>query len=57
MDSIQQALNDLKSGKMIIVVDDEKRENEGDLVMAAQFATTEAINFMTRPLEALFAYR
>lgn len=48
MDSIQQALNDLKSGKMIIVVDDEKRENEGDLVMAAQFATTEAINFMTK---------
>ena len=48
MDSIQQALNDLKSGKMIIVVDDEKRENEGDLVMAAQFATTEAINFMKK---------
>lgn len=48
MDSIQQALNDLKSAKMIIVVDDEKRENEGDLVMAAQFATTEAINFMTK---------
>lgn len=48
MDSIQQALNDLKSGKMIIVVDDEKRENEGDLVMAAQFATTETINFMTK---------
>lgn len=48
MDSIQQALNDLKNGKMIIVVDDEKRENEGDLVMAAQFANTEAINFMTK---------
>ena len=46
--SIQDAINDLKAGKMIILVDDEDRENEGDLCMAAEFATPEAINFMAR---------
>jgi 3,4-dihydroxy 2-butanone 4-phosphate synthase/GTP cyclohydrolase II len=45
-DSIEDALDDLKSGKVIVVVDDEHRENEGDLVGAAQFATPEMINFM-----------
>ncbi|WP_055075660.1 bifunctional 3,4-dihydroxy-2-butanone-4-phosphate synthase/GTP cyclohydrolase II [Pseudanabaena sp. 'Roaring Creek'] len=45
-DSIPDALNDLKSGRLIIVVDDENRENEGDLIGAAQFATPEMINFM-----------
>lgn len=44
--SIEEALEEIKSGRMIIVVDDEDRENEGDLVMAAQWATPEAINFM-----------
>ncbi len=44
--SIDEALLDIKSGKMIIVVDDEDRENEGDLVIAAQKATPESINFM-----------
>ncbi len=44
--SIEEALADIKVGKMIIVVDDENRENEGDLLMAAEFATPEAINFM-----------
>lgn len=44
--SIPEALEDLKSGRMIIVVDDENRENEGDLICAAQFATPQAINFM-----------
>lgn len=44
--SIQEAINDIKAGKMIVVVDDEDRENEGDLVMAASEATSEAINFM-----------
>lgn len=44
--NIEQALLDLKAGKMIIVKDDDDRENEGDLVMAAQFATPEAINFI-----------
>ncbi len=45
-DSITSAVEDLKAGKMIIVVDDEHRENEGDLVMAAEFCTPEALNFM-----------
>ncbi len=43
---IEQALEDLRAGKMIILVDDEDRENEGDLVMAAQSITPEAVNFM-----------
>jgi 3,4-dihydroxy 2-butanone 4-phosphate synthase/GTP cyclohydrolase II len=46
--SIESALEDLKNGKMVIVVDDEDRENEGDLIMAARHATPEAINFMTK---------
>lgn len=44
--TIEEALDDLKKGKMIIVSDDEDRENEGDLICAAEFATTENINFM-----------
>ena len=47
-DSIAAAITDIANGKMVIVVDDEDRENEGDLVMAAQFATPEAINFMIK---------
>ncbi len=46
--SIKEALVDIRSGKMIILVDDEDRENEGDLCMGAQFITPEAINFMAR---------
>ncbi len=46
LDSIADALADLRAGKMIIVVDDEDRENEGDFVMAADMVTPEAINFM-----------
>jgi 3,4-dihydroxy 2-butanone 4-phosphate synthase/GTP cyclohydrolase II len=46
--SIEEALKDLQEGKMIIVVDDEDRENEGDFIMAARFATPEAINFMSK---------
>lgn len=46
--SIEEALKELAAGKMIIVVDDEDRENEGDLVLAAEKATPEAINFMAR---------
>lgn len=45
-DSIIAAIDDLQQGKIIIVCDDEKRENEGDLVVLAEFATPEAINFM-----------
>jgi 3,4-dihydroxy 2-butanone 4-phosphate synthase/GTP cyclohydrolase II len=46
LDTIEAALADLKAGKMIIVVDDEDRENEGDFIMAAEVVTPEAINFM-----------
>ena len=46
--TVEQACADLQAGKMIILVDDEDRENEGDLVMAAQFITPEAVNFMLR---------
>lgn len=46
LDTIESALNDLRSGRMIIVVDDEDRENEGDFVMAAEMITPEAVNFM-----------
>src|SRR6059058_2832692 len=46
--TIEQALEDLRQGKMVVVCDDENRENEGDLTMAAQFVTPEAINFMRK---------
>ncbi|MEO2153027.1 MAG: bifunctional 3,4-dihydroxy-2-butanone-4-phosphate synthase/GTP cyclohydrolase II [Aquificota bacterium] len=46
--TIEEALEDLRQGKMIIVVDDPDRENEGDLVMAAEKVTPEAINFMAK---------
>jgi 3,4-dihydroxy 2-butanone 4-phosphate synthase/GTP cyclohydrolase II len=46
--TIEQALEDIKNGKMVILVDDEDRENEGDLTMAAQAVTPEAINFMAK---------
>ncbi len=45
-DTIDAALADLKAGRVIVVVDDENRENEGDLICAAQFATPDTINFM-----------
>ena len=48
MSTIEDALEELSCGRMVVVVDDEDRENEGDLVMAAQFITPDAINFMTR---------
>src|SRR5436190_4459872 len=44
--SIEEAIEDIRSGRMVVVCDDENRENEGDLTLAAQFATPEAINFM-----------
>lgn len=46
--TIEEAILDIKDGKMVIVVDDESRENEGDLVMAAAKVTPEAVNFMTK---------
>ena len=44
--TIEDAIEDVRRGRMVVVVDDENRENEGDLTMAAQFATPEAVNFM-----------
>ena len=44
--TIEEAIEDIRRGRMVVVCDDENRENEGDLTMAAQFATPEAINFM-----------
>ena len=45
-DTIEKALEDLRQGKVILCTDDENRENEGDLICAAEFATTENVNFM-----------
>src|SRR6266851_6661776 len=45
---VEKALDELRHGRMVILVDDADRENEGDLVLAAQFVTPEAINFMAR---------
>jgi 3,4-dihydroxy 2-butanone 4-phosphate synthase / GTP cyclohydrolase II len=47
-DAIEGAIADIRAGKMVVVLDDEDRENEGDLVMAAQLVTPDAINFMRR---------
>lgn len=43
---VEQALSDLRAGRMVLVIDDPDRENEGDLICAAEFATTENVNFM-----------
>ena len=51
--SIPDAANDIREGRMIIVVDDEDRENEGDLVCAAERVTPEIINFMARHARGL----
>jgi len=46
--SIEEAIQEIKAGRMVILVDDEDRENEGDLTMAAEAVTPEAINFMAK---------
>ena len=46
--TIEEAIDDIKNGKMVILVDNEDRENEGDLCMAAEYATPGAINFMAK---------
>src|SRR6476660_4198706 len=46
--TVEQAIADMKAGKMIIVADDEDRENEGDLICAAELVTPDMINFMIR---------
>jgi 3,4-dihydroxy 2-butanone 4-phosphate synthase/GTP cyclohydrolase II len=48
LSSIEEAVADIRQGRMVILVDDEERENEGDLTLAAEFVTPEAINFMAR---------
>ncbi|NOX61276.1 MAG: 3,4-dihydroxy-2-butanone-4-phosphate synthase [Chloroflexi bacterium] len=53
LNAIEEALRDLRAARPIIVVDDADRENEGDLVIAAQFATPEIINFMARKARGL----
>ena len=47
-DNIEEAIEDFKNGKMLIVADDEDRENEGDLICSAQMTTPDIINFMAR---------
>jgi 3,4-dihydroxy 2-butanone 4-phosphate synthase/GTP cyclohydrolase II len=51
--TIEEAIEEIREGRMVVVVDDEDRENEGDLTIAAQFATPEAINFMARNARGL----
>ena len=46
--TIEEAIDEIRRGRMVVVCDDENRENEGDLTLAAQFATPEAINFMAK---------
>ena len=61
LSSIEEAIHDFKAGKFVIVVDDEDRENEGDLIMAAELATPEAVNLpwstRCRPTRACSAHR
>jgi len=51
--TIEEAIEEIRQGRMVVVCDDENRENEGDLTLAAQFATPEAINFMAREARGL----
>lgn len=51
--TVEEALEDLKNGKIIFVADDEDRENEGDMICAAEFATTENVNFMATHAKGL----
>ena len=46
--TVEEALEDLRQGKIILVTDDEDRENEGDFICAAEHATTENVNFMAK---------
>ena len=47
-DSIESAIADIREGRIVIVVDDEDRENEGDFVLAAEKATPQSVNFLAR---------
>ena len=48
LNTIEEAIKDIKNGKIVIVVDDENRENEGDFIAAAEKATPEIVNFMIK---------
>ena len=51
--TIEEAIEDIRQGKFVVVVDAADRENEGDLTIAAQFATPDAVNFMTKEARGL----
>lgn len=53
LDSIEEAIEDIRAGKIIVVVDDEDRENEGDMICASELITPEIINFMTKEARGL----
>ena len=53
MDRVEKAIDDIKRGKMVIMMDDEDRENEGDLVYAATFTTPDMVNFMAKEARGL----
>lgn len=53
MNRVEQAIEDIRQGKIIIVTDNEERENEGDLICAAEFATPENVNFMAKYAKGL----
>jgi len=53
LNTIEEAIEDIKQGKLVVVVDDEDRENEGDLICAAEFATAENVNFMIKHARGL----
>ena len=46
--SIEEILEDIRTGKPVVILDDDKRENEGDIIFAAEHATTENVNFMAK---------
>ena len=53
LDRIEEAIADIKAGKIVLVVDDEDRENEGDMICAAEMITPEMVNFMVREARGL----
>ncbi len=57
LDTIEDIVADLKAGKMVVIMDDEARENEGDLLMAADAARAEDVNFMARYGRGLICLR
>ena len=57
LNTIDEILADLRAGRMVIIMDDEDRENEGDLIMAAEFVRAEDVNFMARYARGLICPR